>query len=84
MELHAILALLLGHARLHANIVSILATAAAVLHRSDTLALLLDYPRAVDVHDRHADRSNDNATRDWEESMHSQRGDHAIRAMVLR
>lgn len=32
MELHAILAVLLGHARLHANVVGILAAAAAVLH----------------------------------------------------
>lgn len=72
MELHAILAMLLGHACLHANIIGFLATAATVLHRSDTLVVLLDHPRAVDVHDRHADRFDDNATRYREESMHSQ------------
>lgn len=73
MELHAILAVLLGHACLHANVVGIFAIAAAIFHRSDTLAMLLNHPRIIDIHDRYADRSNDNATRDWKESMHSQR-----------
>lgn len=84
MELPAILAVLLGHPRLHANVVGVLATAAALLHRSNTLAVLPHHPRSVDIHDRHADRSDDNATRDREESVRSQRRAHAVRAVVLR
>lgn len=74
VELHTILAMLFGHTRLHTNIVSVFATTAAVLHRSDTLAVLLHHPCVVDIHDRYANRSDNNATRDREESVHSQWG----------
>lgn len=84
VELHTILAMLFGYTCLHTNIVSVFATTAAVLHRSDTLAVLLHHSCVVDIHDRYANRFDNNATRDREESVHSQWGDYAIRAVVLR
>lgn len=73
MELYTILAVLLNYALIYANAVGISIAAATVLHRSNTLAVLLDNSHTVDIHDRHADRLDDNATRDREESMCSQR-----------
>jgi len=73
MELYTILAVLLSYTVIYANIVGVSTAAATVLHRPSTLAMLLDNSHTINIHDRHADRPNDNATRDREESMRSQR-----------
>lgn len=73
MELYTVLAMLFSYALIHANAVGVSITAATILHRPSTLAVLLDNSHTIDIHDRHADRSDDNATRDREESMRSQR-----------
>lgn len=55
MELHAILAVLLDHSRVHVHAVRVSVSAAVTLHRSGALALLSDNSHVVDIHDRHAD-----------------------------
>jgi len=67
MELYTILAVLFGYALVRANAVGTFTATAVVLHRSNTLAVLLDNSHTVYIHDRYADRLDDNATRDWEE-----------------
>ena len=73
VEHHAILAVLLGYGRVHEPVADILNAAAAVLYRAGALAGVLNNSHAVGVSGSHADRPDDNATRDREESMHSQR-----------
>lgn len=72
MELYTILAVLLSYTFVYANAVGISAAAAVVFHRSSALAVLLDNSHTVDVYDRFADRFDDNATCNREESMRSQ------------
>lgn len=73
MELHTILVVLLSYALIYANVVGVSIAATAILHRPGTLAELLDNSHTINIHDRHADRSDDNATRNRKESMRSQR-----------
>lgn len=72
MELYTILAVLCSYTLVCANAVGVSIAATAVLHRSNTLVMLLNNSHTVDIHDRHADRLDDNATRDREESMRGQ------------
>lgn len=73
MELHAILAVLFDHSRVHVHPVRVYVSATVTLYRSGALALLSDNSHVVDINDRHADRFDDNATRDRQESVHCQR-----------
>jgi len=74
MELYTILVVLFGYALVCANAVSVFIATAVVLHWSNTLAVLLDNSHTFNIHDRYADRLDDNATRNWEKSMRGQRG----------
>lgn len=65
--------MLLSYSRAHEPVAGILNAATAVLHRAGALASVFDNSHAVSVSDRHADRPDDNATRDREESVHCQR-----------
>jgi len=70
--LYTILAVLCSYALICTNAVGVSTVTAAVLYRSNTLALLLNNSCTVDIHDHHADRLDDNATRDWKKSMRGQ------------
>lgn len=73
MELRAILALLYSHSLIHTSALGILTITTAVLRRPSDVAVLLNYSLIINIHDCHADRRDDHATCDWEESMYSQR-----------
>ena len=79
MELYTILAVLCSYALICTNAIGVSTAAAAILHRSNTLAVLLDNSRTIDIHDHHANRLDDNATCDWEKSMRGQwRGEKSL------
>lgn len=71
MELYTILVVLLSYALIYANVIGVSTATTAILYRPSTLAVLLDNSHIINIYDRHADRSDDNATRDRKESMRS-------------
>lgn len=73
MELRAILVVLYSHSLIYTSAFGIFIVTAAILCRPSDVAVLLNYSLNIDIHDRHADRCDDHATCDREESMYSQR-----------